>query len=54
MGRSTRLVASILLLLLIGWAVRWWRGRVEAEPVRVQKLPGLDAEPVPVIDQPRE
>lgn len=54
MGRSTRLIASILLLLLIGWTVRWWRGRVETEPVRAQRLPGLDAEPVPAIDQPRE
>ena len=53
-GRSARLIASILLLLLIGWTVRWWRGRTVTEEMRLQNVPGLDVEPAPEIDLPRD
>ena len=53
-GRSTRLLAGILLLLLIGWTVRRCRGGVTVGDFHEEAVPGLDVESSPEIDQPRE
>lgn len=56
-ARSARLAACLLLLLLIGWAVRWWRNQISAEAMEVPDVPGLDgreilsAKEAPEIDQ---
>ena len=57
-ARSARLAACLLLLLLIGWAVRWWRNQISAEAMEVPDVPGLEdreilsAKEAPEIDQP--
>ena len=57
-ARSARLAACLLLLLLIGWAVRWWRNQIYAEAMEIPDVPGLDdreilsAKEAPEIDQP--
>lgn len=54
-GRSARLVAGILLLLLIGWVARWWRSRSDAEEYELSPAVGIEeSPPAAEIDLPRE
>ena len=50
-GRSIRLAACLLLLLLTGWAARWWRSRLSVEEAIVQDPPGLEAREMPEDDE---
>lgn len=55
--QSKRLIAGILLVLVLGWAVRWWRGRSVVESFTPATLPSLDSSanaPMAGIDQPPE
>ncbi|MBX7208939.1 MAG: hypothetical protein K1X78_11535 [Verrucomicrobiaceae bacterium] len=52
--RTTRLIAVILLLLLVGWAVRWWRARTVTEEAEMLRLPGVEEAPEESRVLPRE
>ncbi len=45
--QETRLIASILALLLLGWAVKGWRDRhrVEPLPAEIEATQGVDQHP---------
>ncbi len=53
-GRSARLIACILLVLLIGWVVRRWRVPVSAEEIEQMKLEESWPKDAADIDLPRE
>lgn len=55
--QSKRLIAGVLLILLLGWAVRWWRGHVVVDHVAPVALPSVEQSVTPSttdIDQPRD
>lgn len=54
--QARKLIAFLLLILALGWAVRWWRGRLVMDENAAFDVPAVEESlgDMPPIDQPRE
>ncbi len=54
--QARKLILFLLLILVLGWGVRWWRGRIVSEDADIMQPPAAEHSPggMPPIDPPEE